>query len=147
VLVSGFEAVVRLDIQMDTGASMALTPTGIATLSPLLDEALALPADMREQWLQASRQFDLDPAVARPGDRIGPYRLLRESGQGGLLALAPPSPPSLASAPDSRRRSSSLSARWGPPCRRSDRPALQPLLQPQVAMPSAACPLSPSPHV
>ncbi|MBL0148584.1 MAG: serine/threonine protein kinase [Ideonella sp.] len=93
---------------------MALTPTDIAALSRLLDEALALDPDQREAWLSAlpaehqahadrlremlAQEAGLDTderlsalprlagdeATARVGDRIGPYRLLREIGRGGM---------------------------------------------------------------
>jgi tetratricopeptide (TPR) repeat protein len=93
---------------------MALNPADIATVSRLLDEALALPADQREAWLAAlpadeqrhgdalrqmlEREAELDTdtllkslprfgddeSVARCGEVIGPYRLLHEIGRGGM---------------------------------------------------------------
>lgn len=102
---------------------MALTPTDIAALSRLLDEALALDPDQREAWLSAlpaehqahadrlremlAQEAGLDTderlsalprlagdeATARVGDRIGPYRLLREIGRGGMAACGWPSGP------------------------------------------------------
>ena len=93
---------------------MALNPADIATLSRLLDEALALAPNTREAWLSAlppehqrhapalrgmlADAEDLeasprlqtlptlpsDEAVARAGDSIGPYRLRHEIGRGGM---------------------------------------------------------------
>jgi hypothetical protein len=93
---------------------MALNPADIATVSRLLDEALALDPAQSEPWLAAlpaehqrhaqalrdmlaqEAQLDTDPrlealpklaiddAVASAGDRVGPYRLLHEIGRGGM---------------------------------------------------------------
>ena len=93
---------------------MALNPADIATVSRLLDEALALEPARREAWLAAlpaehrrhadalrdmlAQQARLDTddplqtmpklasddAVALAGDRVGPYRLLHEIGRGGM---------------------------------------------------------------
>jgi serine/threonine protein kinase len=93
---------------------MALNPADIATVSRLLDEGLELPDADREAWLHAlpadqqhhaatlrgmlARQAQLDTAgplgsmpdlrtdeaVAHAGDVVGPYRLLREIGRGGM---------------------------------------------------------------
>ena len=93
---------------------MALSPDQIATFSRLLDEALALPASEREAWLAAlppqqqgeaqqlrrmladadrtvghrrlaaPPQLDDGTPVATCGDQVGPYRLLRELGRGGM---------------------------------------------------------------
>jgi eukaryotic-like serine/threonine-protein kinase len=93
---------------------MALNPADIATVSRLLDEALALEPAEREPWLAAlpaehQRHADAlrgmlaqearlgtdprlesmpklttDEAVAHADDRVGPYRLLREIGRGGM---------------------------------------------------------------
>ncbi len=93
---------------------MPLSPSQIATLSRLLDEALDLPAAEREAWYAAlpeeQRQLlpplremltdytrmgqqgrlstlprlDADAPSAQPGERVGAYRLLREIGQGGM---------------------------------------------------------------
>ena len=107
---------------------MALNATDIATLSRLIDTAVALPVGEREAWLQALpaehqplaghlREMlaaqalqgteeegggdgalpplpaltgiggigsAADTAVAHAGDSVGPYRLLREIGQGGM---------------------------------------------------------------
>lgn len=91
---------------------MPLTPGEVATLSRLLDEGRTVPAAEREAWLQAL-PGDVRPladhlrgllaeegsptgdwlklpslaeagAVAHEGDRIGPYRLVREIGRGGM---------------------------------------------------------------
>jgi serine/threonine-protein kinase len=93
---------------------MALNSADIATVSRLLDEALDLPLAERESWLAAlpadqqrhavtlrrmlERQAHLetakslaalpslraDEAMAHAGDLVGPYRLLREIGRGGM---------------------------------------------------------------
>lgn len=93
---------------------MALNPADIATVSRLLDEALDLPPAERESWLAAlppeqqrhavtlremlAQQDHLeteqplasmprlraDDTVANAGDLVGPYRLLREIGRGGM---------------------------------------------------------------
>ncbi len=93
---------------------MALNPADIAVVSRLLDEALALPQAGRAAWLQALPAehhahrdtlrgmleraaglvsdplldalpaLDTDDAVAQPQERVGPYRLLREIGHGGM---------------------------------------------------------------
>src|SRR6187549_1561541 len=80
-----------------------------ARLSPLLDEALDLPEAERAVWLAALPAADqrLRPALERllaepgsalrtrgplalldrgraAGDRVGPYRLLRSLGRGGM---------------------------------------------------------------
>ncbi len=94
--------------------NMALNPADIAVVSRLLDEALALDVAEREPWLAAlapehqrhaealrgmlaqEARLDTDPrlaslpklasdeTVAHADDRIGPYRLLREIGRGGM---------------------------------------------------------------
>lgn len=94
---------------------MALAPGELAALSRLLDEALALPVAARAAWLEAlpaehaslrGRLRDLlgaaengatvltlprlpaEPASsALPGERLGPWRLLREIGHGGMGAV------------------------------------------------------------
>lgn len=93
---------------------MTLKTTDIAALSRLLDEAMAMDATERERWLAdlpatdahlaqplremlcqemagtASERLSTlprlssDEAVASAGDRVGPYRLLREIGRGGM---------------------------------------------------------------
>ena len=93
---------------------MALNPADIAVVSQLLDQALALPAEERQAWLaalpsehqrhletlrdmlvqEAGLEADLrlgsmptlpmDESVAREGDRVGPYRLIKEIGRGGM---------------------------------------------------------------
>jgi serine/threonine-protein kinase len=93
---------------------MALNPADIAIVSRLLDEALALPEAERAAWLaglapehQAHAQTlrDMlaqesalaadarlstlprlgdDGTVAQAGDLVGPYRVLREIGHGGM---------------------------------------------------------------
>ena len=93
---------------------MALRPDQIASLSSLLDQVLALPDSEREAWLAALppqqreearhlRQMLADAGrterqdrlaalprlddrtpVAAAGDAVGPYRLLREIGRGGM---------------------------------------------------------------
>ena len=93
---------------------MPLNVADIATVSRLLDEGLALPPEEREAWLDALPQdlrhhaqtlrdmfaresrldleqrlagppsMAIDEAVARAGDVVGPYRLLREIGRGGM---------------------------------------------------------------
>ena len=93
---------------------MALSPNDIASLSRLLDDALAIDAASHEAWLTAlpASQRHLAPALREmlaehsrrtesgplstlprlgdadagpgPGDRVGPYRLLRAVGQGGM---------------------------------------------------------------
>lgn len=94
--------------------NMALDPADISVVSRLLDQALALPAAEREAWLAAlpdeyrrhaealwemlaqEEQLGTDPllasmpslaeeeAVAHTYERVGPYRLLREIGRGGM---------------------------------------------------------------
>lgn len=93
---------------------MPLSPTQIATLSRLLDEALDLPEAEREAFfaalpddqrallpplremlnqhtrlnddgpLSTLPRLNVDAATVRPGERIGAYRLLREIGFGGM---------------------------------------------------------------
>jgi serine/threonine protein kinase len=93
---------------------MALNPADIAVVSRLLDQALALPIEERAAWLtelpfEHQRHRDtlrdmlaqaadldkdarlsslpkqaLDESVAREGDLVGPYRLIREIGCGGM---------------------------------------------------------------
>jgi serine/threonine-protein kinase len=93
---------------------MALLPADIATVSRLLDDALALDPAEREPWLAAlpvehqrhaealrdmlaqeaqlytDRRLEALPklateeGVAHAGDRIGPYLLLDEIGRGGM---------------------------------------------------------------
>jgi len=93
---------------------MPLTPAEIASLSRLLDEALELDASDREAWLAALPAEDqphaarlrkmlaerdndkgverlaslphlsADAEMAHVGDAVGPYRLLREIGHGGM---------------------------------------------------------------
>jgi tetratricopeptide (TPR) repeat protein len=92
---------------------MSLGPADIASLSRLLDEALELNPAEREAWLgalpsadqpHAARLRDMlaartetrggrlstlpklgpDDATARTGERVGPYRLIREIGHGGM---------------------------------------------------------------
>jgi serine/threonine-protein kinase len=91
-----------------------ITPADLAAVSALLDHALDLPAAEREAWLAAlppehqrhapalramlaerdatsgdaflasGPRLAGDDAVAHAGDRVGPYRLLREIGRGGM---------------------------------------------------------------
>ena len=92
---------------------MPLRPEEVSELSRLLDEALELDPAQREEWLQElarSRpevaehlrgmlqqaessdtgllpslpKVDPDDAVAQPGERVGPYVLVREIGRGGM---------------------------------------------------------------
>lgn len=93
---------------------MALSPEEVETLGRLLDEALALAPPQREAWiatlapaeralaeplremladedkLSANLRFvqlppmSPDESVASRGERVGPYRLLHEIGQGGM---------------------------------------------------------------
>lgn len=92
---------------------MHLSSDNLSTLSRLLDEALDLPAAQREAWLAAlpgehqhllPRLRDMleqngspghadflasgpqlgDPSKAQAADLIGPYRLIREIGRGGM---------------------------------------------------------------
>jgi tetratricopeptide (TPR) repeat protein len=93
---------------------MALNPTDITVVSQLLDQALALPAEARKAWLEAlpaehhrhrntlrdmlAQEAELeadtrlnslpqlapDESVAHTGDLVGPYRLIREIGRGGM---------------------------------------------------------------
>ena len=93
---------------------MALNPADIAVVSLLLDQALALPIEEREAWLTAlpaehQRHLDTlrdmlaqeaeldtdsrlialprlapDESVAHEADLVGPYRLIREIGRGGM---------------------------------------------------------------
>lgn len=93
---------------------MALNPADIAAVSQLLDQALALPVSEREAWLaalpaehqghrdtlrdvlaqeaqldtdsrlEAMPRLPTDDGVAHADDRVGPYRLLREIGGGGM---------------------------------------------------------------
>jgi serine/threonine-protein kinase len=91
----------------------SLTPADLAALSPLLDEALALPPGERAAWLARvdhprwrdelarmladhARLDDSDAfatlprrpasneAPAAPGDHVGPWRLIEEIGRGGM---------------------------------------------------------------
>ena len=90
----------------------SLTAADLAALSPLLDEALALPAAERAAWLARveprwrdelarmladhdrlddssafatlPRLAARDEAPAQPGERIGPWRLIEEIGRGGM---------------------------------------------------------------
>jgi serine/threonine protein kinase len=90
----------------------SLTPADLAALSPLLDEALALPAAERAAWLAGvdarwrdelarmladhehlddsgafatlPRLAARDEAPAVPGERVGPWRLIEEIGRGGM---------------------------------------------------------------
>jgi serine/threonine-protein kinase len=94
--------------------SVALSLADIATLSSLLDQALELPAEQRQAWLdalapehrchtavlrkmldrassgaadpllQALPKLQQDESVARAGDGVGAYRLVREIGKGGM---------------------------------------------------------------
>ena len=94
--------------------AMPLDAQDLLALSRLLDEALELPAGEREAWLAGLPAADQrhaaqlremladhdqrtasgplstlprlgdDPPGARPGDSVGPYRLLRLVGQGGM---------------------------------------------------------------
>jgi hypothetical protein len=87
---------------------MALNAANFNTVCRLLDEALALPKAAHAAWLQSlpaehqrhaqtlrdglasDAMLDLwltleaDESVAHAQDRIGPYRLLRETGHGGM---------------------------------------------------------------
>ena len=92
---------------------MPLRPDEVAQLSHLLDQALELDGAERETWLlelerslpDVGRRLramvqrantlateslprlprvDSDEAVAAAGDRVGPYRLVREVGRGGM---------------------------------------------------------------
>ena len=93
---------------------MALNPADIAVVSQLLDQVLELPPEDRAAWLaalpaehqrhrdtlsdmlaqeampttggrlQSLPQLGADESVARPGDRVGAYRLIREIGRGGM---------------------------------------------------------------
>ena len=93
---------------------MPMSPDEVAELSRLLDEAQALEPALREPWLAELEQtkpqvaqrlrdmlrqseaqdddtvlpklpsIDADDAVATAGERVGPYRLVREIGRGGM---------------------------------------------------------------
>lgn len=92
---------------------MPLSTADLSSLNRLLDEAIDLPAERVESWLAALPAGDAhlaprlrrllldragaegfmthhpaldgpDDAVARAGDLIGPYRVLREIGKGGM---------------------------------------------------------------
>jgi eukaryotic-like serine/threonine-protein kinase len=94
--------------------AMALNPADIAIVSRLLDDGLAVPQAERAAWLaglplehqrhagslramleqadgmpsdpmlEALPTIALDESVARAQERVGPYRLLREIGHGGM---------------------------------------------------------------
>jgi eukaryotic-like serine/threonine-protein kinase len=92
---------------------MPMSPDEVAELSRLLDEAQALEPALREAWLAeldkskphvAQRlrdmlrraatadtkvlpelpKIDTDDAIARTGERVGPYQLVQEIGRGGM---------------------------------------------------------------
>ena len=92
---------------------MPMSPDEVAELSRLLDQAMALEPSLREPWLRELEQtqpkvalrlremlsqaegsstgilprlqpIDADDAVARAGERVGPYLLLHEIGRGGM---------------------------------------------------------------
>jgi len=91
---------------------MPIAAQDLATLSRLLDEAMELPPARLEPWLddlpaehahlaaqlrqvlaartvatqfmQSAAGSQTDAAVADAGDRVGPYRLIREIGRGGM---------------------------------------------------------------
>jgi serine/threonine protein kinase len=96
---------------------MALSAAQMAEMSRLLDQALPLDAGERQQWLEnlAPHHRDLAPALRRalaavssgpltlpqigvvvapiavntrrPGERVGPYQLVRELGAGGMAEV------------------------------------------------------------
>jgi tetratricopeptide (TPR) repeat protein len=91
---------------------MPIGPQDLVVLSRLLDEAMELPSGGLEAWLdalpaehahlaaqlrqvlgartaatefmQSAASLQTDVSVADTGDRVGPYRLIREIGRGGM---------------------------------------------------------------
>ena len=92
---------------------MPIAPQDLVALSRLLDEAMELPPARLEPWLDAlpadhahlaaqlrqmlasrtgageleTPRLRTDESVAHVGDRVGPYRLIREVGHGGMGAV------------------------------------------------------------